>query len=248
MDGLFNSVPKITLLYGASIIVVAYLVRGVTGFGSGLISTPLLLLLNLPITLVVPLVVALDYIASVSHGVKNRRSIAWLEIWPLLPFSFLGVAVAIVLFKNLDARVLRYGLAVLIIIYAIYSLTGKQPERIHPRTWAIPAGGLGGLIGTLFGTGGPFYVIYLRLRRLGKTAFRATLASIFLIDGGVRLLGYMLSGFVTTEFLSLLVMLSPVMLVSLYVGGRLHVGASQETLSRAICVLLGISGAVLLIR
>ena len=43
------------------------------------------------------------------------------------------------------------------------------------------------LVGTLFGTGGPFYVIYLNLRGLDRSVFRATFAMNFLIDGGVRL-------------------------------------------------------------
>jgi uncharacterized membrane protein YfcA len=46
---------------------VAYLVRGVAGFGSGLIAVPLLSLAA-PVPAVVPLVVALDYIGSVSQG------------------------------------------------------------------------------------------------------------------------------------------------------------------------------------
>jgi len=50
------------------------------------------------------------------------------------------------------------------------------------------AGCLGGLLGTLFGTGGPFYAINLNLRGLARSAFRATFALNFLIDGGVRLI------------------------------------------------------------
>ena len=46
----------------------------------------------------------------------------------------------------------------------------------------------------LAGSGGPFYVIYLNLRNLEKTTFRATFASNFLIDGGMRLVAYVILG------------------------------------------------------
>lgn len=248
MDGMLHSLSLTQLLYGPGIVTVAYLVRGIAGFGSGLIAIPLLLLLNLPIAQVVPLVVALDYIASASQGVKNRQAIVWRDIWPLLPFTFLGVTLAIYLFKTIDAVLLQRGLAAFIILYAVYTLLAKRPGQTHSRWWAVPAGSLGGLIGTLFGTGGPFYVIYLQLRRLNKTPFRATFASIFLIDGTSRIAGYLLSGFVTLEFLWLLAVLLPVMLLSLYLGGRIHLAFSQETFKCAISVLLVVSGIALLLK
>lgn len=52
---------------------------------------------------------------------------------------------------------------------------------------AAPCGFAGGLLGALFGTGGPLYVIYLGLRELGKGAFRATFALNFLFGGAIRL-------------------------------------------------------------
>lgn len=248
MDGALESLSLTQFVFCFSVIAVAYLVRGIAGFGSGLIAIPLLLLLSLPIALVVPLIVALDYLASASQGIKNRRAIAWREIWPLLSFTFLGVTLALYLFQTIDAALLRRSLAAFIILYAVYALLAKPPQQVHARWWAVPAGGFGGLIGTLFGTGGPFYVIYLQLRRLDKTAFRATFATIFLIDGASRIAGYLFSGFFTLEFLWLLIVLLPVMGLSLYLGGRIQLTFSQEAFKRAISVLLVVSGIALLLK
>lgn len=248
MDGALESLSLTHFVFCFSVIAVAYLVRGIAGFGSGLIAIPLLLLLSLPIVLVVPLIVALDYLASASQGIKNRRAIAWRAIWPLLPFTVLGVALALYLFQTIDATRLRRGLAVFIILYAVYTLLAKPPQQVHTHWWAVPAGAFGGLIGTLFGTGGPFYVIYLQLRRLDKTPFRATFATIFLIDGANRIAGYLFSGFFTLEFLWLLIVLLPVMGLSLYLGGQIHLTFSQEVFKRAISVLLVISGIALLLK
>jgi len=63
-----------TAAYSAAFFL-AYLVRGIAGFGSGLIAVLLLILVS-PVTAVVPVVVSLDYIGSASQSVRNLHDIA----------------------------------------------------------------------------------------------------------------------------------------------------------------------------
>lgn len=107
---------------------------------------------------------------------------------------------------------------------------------------------VGGCIGTLFGTGGPLYVIYFNLRQMAKTGFRVTFALNFLIDGGIRLAAYATAGlFHGVMILSMLAAL-PVVGAGLYVGGRIHMGFSQDTFKQVISVLLLCSGIALLVK
>ncbi|UCH52812.1 MAG: sulfite exporter TauE/SafE family protein [Pseudomonadota bacterium] len=235
------------MVYGLAVVAVAYFVRGVAGFGSGLIAVPLLLM-RLPIDVVVPVVVLLDYIASASQGLKNWQAIVWRDIWPTLPFMVLGVLAALYVFHAFNAKILTNSLAVFIVLFAIYQLLAKAPHRSESRLWAVPAGGFGGSVGTLFGTGGPFYVAYLQLRGHEKAAFRATFATLFLIDGGNRLAGYLITGLFGLKELTFAAMFLPVMAVSLYAGGHVHLKTSPEAFKRAISVLLIASGIVLLLR
>lgn len=242
-----SGLSVIQLIFITSVISAAYVVRGIAGFGSGLIAIPLLVT-NLPIVTVVPLVVMLDYLASASQGLKNREQIRWKEIFPLLPFTIGGVMLALYLLKTLDAKLLMRSLGVFILIYALYNLLVKPPNRIHGRAWAIPAGTMGGLVGTLFGTGGPFYIIYLQLRSLEKSQFRATFAAIFLLDGTYRIGGYLATGLVNISLLQLLALMIPTMGVSIYLGGRIHTTVTQETFKRGISLLLLFSGMVLILK
>jgi uncharacterized protein len=244
---MFEGLTLIQLLLAGAILIVAYVVRGITGFGSGLIAIPLLAMM-LPLTIVVPMIGLLDYSASLSHGLKHRRAIAWREILPLLPFTFIGVGAALYLFKTIDAALLTRFLGGFVLLYALYSLFGGNPHGHATRNWAIPAGGLGGFIGTLFGTGGPFYVIYLQIRGLDKSAFRATIATIFFIDGASRIVGYTASGFYSKETLILVASGLPIMAVAMYIGGHVHTNISQESFRRAIGVVLIGSGLALIFR
>jgi len=238
-----------SLQYGlvVLILITAYTFRGVTGFGSGLIAIPLLVLI-LPLSIVIPTMVLLDFVAAVSHSIKHREVAQWKAIYPLLPFTVVGVLIALYIFKTVDTNLLVKSLGIFILLFALYSLISPTPHRQGGTLWAIPAGVFGGMVGTLFGTGGPFYVIYLQLRHLNKAAFRATVATIFMIDGGIRVGGFAFSGFFIHETLLLAALGLPIMGLAMYVGGHIHTSISQTTFHRAIGVLLLVSGAALLIK
>lgn len=235
------------LIAALAVVGIAYVVRGIAGFGSGLIAMPLLLLL-LPLTIAVPLVVILDYAASAAQGVRDRRAIEWREIVRVLPTAMVGVAVAFWLFKIVDADWLIKILAVFLIGVAIYQLRSDGNGRRISSLWALPAGAFGGLVGTLFGTGGPFYVAYLHGRQLDKVAFRATFSTIFLLDGASRIVSYALAGFLNERFFGILLCLAPMMALGIFVGRRLHADIGVVTFRRGISVLLLLSGGILLFK
>jgi len=235
------------LSWAAAIVLLAFFIRGIAGFGSGLIAIPLLAML-LPLPVVVPVMALLDYSAAAVHGIKHRERIVWRDLLPMLPFTLAGSLAALYLLHRVDTALLNTALGVFILSYALYTLSGLAPQRQHARGWALPLGGIGGLISTLFGTGGPFYVIYLHLRALDKMAFRATVAAMFLIDGGIRIAGYLVTGLLDWHALLLTAAGLPIMLVAMYAGGHLHTNISQRNFSRLISLLLVGSGLALLLR
>ncbi len=232
--------------YAAVVLFLAYMVRGIAGFGSGLISVPLLALF-FPVQIVVPLVVFLDYVGSASQGIRNRKLIAWLEQLPLVPFTLIGVAIGLTLLKSMTSTSLAQALGGFIMVYAVYQLL-PLPELKGPKIFAAPCGLLGGIVGTLFGTGGAFYVIYFGLRALEKSVFRATFASNFLIDGAIRLAAYASFGFFHQEVMLAMLAALPIIGGALWLGGRVHSDMSQQSYVRLISVLLLASGAALLLK
>lgn len=223
-----------------AILFVAYMVRGITGFGSGLISIPLLAL-NYPLAVVVPIVVLFDYMSSAAQGLSNHRAVNWKVLFPLMPFTLAGVLLGLYFFKNIDQSMLNIVLGIFVIAFALYQIL-PLPQMKGSALYAIPSGILGGLIGTLFGTGGPFYMIYLSLRQLDKTAVRASFAIWFLIDGSVRLIGYLSTGLLSFESMSNYVHWVIPVVLGQFVGSKIHTGISNQTFKYLISLLLVYSG------
>jgi uncharacterized protein len=234
------------IIFAVVVITIAYTVKGLSGFGSGLIAIPLLAFF-FPLKLIVPIFALLSYTGTIYQSYSLRRAAQWPDILPLIPFSFLGIAIAVWLLVNVQAEVLTLGLGLFVVLYAIYSLLPLR-DKTGSRYWAIPAGIFGGMIGALFSTGGPFYVVYLKLRQLAKGPFRATIATIFLIDGGARIAGYAMSGLYTTQVLMLVVILWPVLFLGLWIGHHLHVKINQQKFNLGINILLVMSGGMLVYK
>lgn len=70
----------------------AHFIRGISGFGWGLVAVPLLAL-KLPLTFVVPVILLMDVKASLVLGGFSRTQVAWPELRRLLVPAVLGVVV-----------------------------------------------------------------------------------------------------------------------------------------------------------
>ncbi|QLQ03741.1 MAG: sulfite exporter TauE/SafE family protein [Thiobacillus sp.] len=239
------SVEQIALM--AVILLVAYVIRGITGFGSGLISVPLLALI-LPLKFVVPLALLLDFTASMVMGSFNFGRVKWSEIGVLIPFSILGVALGTSLLVNLPSGPVMIALAGFVFVFAIRSVFNIRGDKLIARGWAVPA--------ALTGDGrrvvwhwGPPYVIYLTHRIHDKSDLRATFSALFFADGMSRIVSFLIAGLlmsakVWTAYFAAL----PLMLGGLYLGGRAHVGLSPSLMTRLVGVLLLVSSVSLLFK
>jgi uncharacterized membrane protein YfcA len=235
-----------TLAASFAILLLAYFIRGISGFGSGLIAVPLLAHF-LPLQFVVPLVLVLDFSASLALSGRTRGHARLDEIRPVLPFSVAGVLLGVALLIELPKQPLLTGLGIFVMVFGLRNLLNLHDDKLISRLWAAPAGLTGGMVGALFGTGGPPYVIYFSHRIRDKAEIRATFSCLFLLDGGLRIATFLATGLLLQPglWLALLGAL-PVMAAGLYLGHKVHVGISNAQMLRLIGGLLMGSGASLL--
>ena len=238
--------PTDALVAAPLILALAYFVRGVSGVGSGLIAVPLLAHF-LPLQFVVPFVLLRDFTASVVLGRSARRNIAWREIAPLLPFSLMGVVLGVALLMRLPKEPLLTGLGLFVMAFGIRNVLHLHGEKPISRWWAAPAGLTGGTVGALFGTGGPPYIIYLSHRIHDKSRLRASFSGLFMIDGGTRLLTFLVTGLLLQSGLAMAYLIAlPIMALALYLGHKIHLGLTNKQMLTLIGGLLLASGASLL--
>lgn len=239
--------PEILLAAGL-IILAAYFIRGISGFGSGLIAVPLLAHF-LPLTFVVPLILVTDFSASVVLGAHTRKHARWDEVRPLLPFSVLGVVAGTTLLIHLPKTLLLTTLGLFVLLFGAHNVLNLHGTRTVSRLWAAPAGLVGGTVSALFGTGGPPYVIYLNHRLRDKGELRATFSLLFLIEGGVRLTIFILAGLLLeTSLLFAILAALPLVAVGLWLGNHVHLGIAPQAMQRLVGVLLVVAGVSLLWR
>lgn len=235
-------------LYTVAVLSLAYFIRGISGFGSGLVAVPLLALV-FPLSLVVPSVLLLDFTASLLLGGLNLKLLRWDEVRPLIPFGMLGVALGTTLLINLPTTPLLIALGLFVLVFAVRSLLNLHGEKPVSRWWALPASLTGGTVGALFGTGGPPYVIYLAHRVKDKGELRASLSGVFFLEGLARIASFAAAGLLlNTQVWQGYGFGLPVVLLALYAGSHMHTGLRQAQMMRMIGGLLLLSSLSLFVK
>lgn len=230
----------------AAILLGAYFIRGITGFGSGLIAVPLLAHF-LPLSFVVPAMLVLDLVASLALMGHARLQVHWDEIRWLLPSTIAGTLAGAVLLVNLPREPLLVGLASFVIFFGLRYVFNVHGEQTISRWWSVPTGLSGGLIGAMFGTGGPPYVVYLSHRLHDKTRLRGTLSGLFMIEGALRTATFLVMGlFAQERMVTTIVLALPLVAAGLVLGHRVHTGISRRQQLALIGALLITSGVSLL--
>ena len=237
-----------TLACAPLIVLLAYTILGITGFGASITAMPLLAHL-LPLRLAVPMLLLLDFSASMIIGTRNRAAIARPELRLIVPFMFLGIALGATVLVQAPAQWLMFTLGVFVLCYAAYGMLAKIDAGPIGRAWAVPLGMIGGVFSALFGTGGPVYAIYLARRLRDKSELRATIATVISLSAVSRLGVFAIAGlFSQRHMLPAAAGLFPFMLAGLWLGNRLHHRLAAKKVMQGMWLILIIGGASLLAR
>lgn len=240
--------PGASLGIAALIIVWAYIVYGLTGFGSSITALPLLVQF-IPLRTAVPLMLIFDLCVGVLMGLHNRRVIDRGEVKRLLPFMLVGMVLGVTLLVNVPERALLMLLGVFVLAYSAWSLVLRPEVRPLSSRWAAAFGTFGGVFTALFGTGGPIYTIYLARRLPDKTVLRATISGLLLLSALARLVLFTGAGlYAQPQVLPLAAVLLPCALLGLYLGNHLHHRLKPRRVVQIVWVILIVGGAGLMWR
>jgi uncharacterized protein len=242
------TIPPETLIAVALVILVGYTIFGATGFGASPITIPVLAHV-LPLPFVLSLAAVLDLSSGLALGFHTRRQADTRELLMLVPFTLVGLALGVTLLVRLPRAATLLALGLFVCGYALYVMLGRRTERRLSRRWAAPAGALGGIIGALFGMGGPPYVVYITGRIPDPAVQRATISQMVIVNVGLRVVAFGVAGLLYSRTLWLAVMLLlPVAWAGVWVGNRVHGRVPPATMARMIGAALFLTGAALIVR
>ena len=239
--------PVAVLVFSAVVVLLAYVIFGISGFGSTIIAVPLLAHFY-PIQFVIPMIVLLDCVGAISMGVRLRTDVNKAELVPLLPFLAAGLLLGAFMLLRVPATLLLGGLGAIVVAYGVLYASGRQPKVRVARWSAAPVGIFAGMTSSMFGVGGPIYVMYLTARGSTPDNIRATVPVIFIFTTIARIVIFAVAGLFTASVLYTAAALLPLMVAGMWIGHHLHLNMSREQLVRIIGVLLIGSGASLLVR
>jgi len=232
----------------AAIAFLGSIVFGATGFGAALVAIPLATHL-VPLKFALALFALADIANSFSVGLEKPRNAARGEYLRLVPMILAGTVAGVTLLVNLPRAAGMLLLGAFVIAYAVYALFPHESQRVISQAWAWIAGFAGGVTSSLFGAGGPPYVIYLSHRGLSKEAFRATLGLVTMTSISVRVVAFFITGLLLDPHVWLAAALAvPAALAGIAVGRRIFLRASRQVLMRLIAGLLLASGGSLVFR
>lgn len=238
----------LTLLVAEPVITVAYVVFGLVGFGSTLVSAPLLAHL-LPVSTVVPTLALTDMIASWSNGSRLSQHVARQELVRLVPALFAGSALGAWLLFTLPVKLLMPLLGAFVVLYALNGLRPKAaPSPIAPR-WAWWYGSVGGVFSALFGAGGWVYSVYLLRRLDDPQQIRATQTAVLMFSSVVRVALFLLAGrLLDPQLLWLVLALLPAVGLGLFIGHHISLRLDRRRFLLLLHSVLLLTGSSLLLR
>ncbi|RLB27270.1 MAG: hypothetical protein DRG71_00065 [Deltaproteobacteria bacterium] len=219
--------------------------QGLSGFGSVLLSLPLLAIF-LHIKIVIPLAALFGLSMTVILLIQLRRNLEWKEVYPLLIGALPGVPFGVLFLKRMDKEIIQLALGIILVSYSIYSLVFKLSHRWTKMGWAYLFGFLGGCLGGALSASGPPVIVYTSSQSWGKDKTKVILQEVFLFSGIAVVFFQVISGLTTLRVLHFYGVALPWLIFGSYVGSLLYGIMREECYRKVMLILLASMGGFMI--
>jgi uncharacterized membrane protein YfcA len=234
-------------LLNAAIVLFASFLAGFFGFGFGITATALLSL-TLPLARAANLVNLASPFVTASLIWQLRAHIDRRIVLRIAPWLAVGVLAGVFALSAIDGRTLVRVLGAFVVAVSIWNLSAKPLRVPETRLADAIAGGISGLFGGAFNSGGPPLIAYVYSRPGTPDQLKATLQALFLVSTFGRIAFASTQGVMDASVVTEAALATPFALAGQYAGHALSSRLSGERFRRAAWAgLLGL-GVVLLAR
>ncbi|HEU4493027.1 MAG TPA: sulfite exporter TauE/SafE family protein [Rubrobacteraceae bacterium] len=221
----------------------AGVVTGTTGFGLALISTPILLFVYEPRTVI--------FLTAVFSVVINAAVVwdSWREAYRRLALTLLvpacfGIVAGAEILRVVDPIYIRLSVGAVVVLSALLLVRDVQLPGADTRWGPVVAGTASGALSTSTGLAGPPIVLLLASRGLPKHQFRGTSAFYFLLMSVVTLIILSARGLVAAKDLPLAAVLVPAAMVGKTIGTAFLKRISESAFRRLSLGLVILTGTL----
>lgn len=215
---------------------------GVSGFGYGLVASPLLLALGIPLPTVVLLNLTLGLVTRITvvarlHAHITRRA------WLLVAGSVPGYAAGAVLLRSVDTHWLKVAAGALVICLAVVQLVPRLPRLRVGTAQCLAAGAVGGTLGATTSLNGVVPAMLFGQADTPPRRFIADLALYFVASNAVGLAATSLAGVSAPQLWTYFIALLPVSVAANAIGVTLAPRLPYRTF-RAITLVVSVGSGL----
>mgnify|MGYP005643665191 CR=1 FL=1 len=226
---------------GALIVFFSGMIRGYTGFGAGLLMTPLFSMLFGPVeAIAISGIVALAGSAQLVPGAARHAN--WRELVPVLIALVLVTPVGAYILFNLDPALIRRAMGGFVLLFALILMSGWVYRGKRGKAPSAAVGALAGLISGATGVGGPPVAIYFLSSPQPAEMQRGNIVMAVTVLILMVLVAVAAGGGVSQETVIRGAILTPAYLAGTWSGSRLFAIAPKEYFKRVALWLLLITG------
>jgi uncharacterized membrane protein YfcA len=237
---------QFTLLF--SITFLAYMVKGLTGFGNTLVMNSLFSFLK-ENRFTTPVDLLLSIPTNIYLAWENRRSIDFKVVIPLSFAVVLGNIPGIFLLSMGPDHLLKVILGIVLVLLSIEILIRKAVDGSRTNRpvllWLV--GTLSGILMGLFGIGA-LLAVYIHRFAKNRNDLRGNLCWVFVVDNIFRFSGYWWREIINLQIIGFTLALAPAAIAGMWLSTKIDPHLSEDHLRKFILSLLIISGVFLIVK
>ena len=230
------------------IVLIASLLKGITGFGFALVSLPFLIFWY-PAKELIPVLVLCNLLASLLIVLqKKERRLVNAQFQLLIAagglFTFAGVLILSLISENLLIRIMGVFFTVL----SLLSLFGVKYQSKLTSWVAVFVGAFIGVLTGAISVSGPPLALFLHSTKVDRAQFREIFAWFSIVTALVAILAYAYTGLLSWQTLKLTGTFFPILFIGSYCGKRFNKYVSAHLFQRFSLIITLVASLVLLLR
>lgn len=230
-----------------TVIFLAAIVRGYSGFGFSLIAITGLALIY-PVSSIVPAIFLMEIAATLHMLPSIWKDIHWRSLLPLIIGCLLATPLGLLALAYVSPEYMQIALGIFVLAAVALMLRGFKLNAVPGTAAAVAAGGAAGFFNGAFGIAGPPVILFYFSSPAGNAVGRASIAAFFFFTDVIGLSYAAPIGLLSTNTLWRAALFLPALLAGVWVGSRSFKAADQEQFRRWMLLLLAAMAILLLAK